>query len=72
MECSRRENFPMSERMRKESKVFLLEKLLPTVKRWENKDWARPVPAAAVIPAVQIATAFIRSKTFVARDESFL
>ena len=72
MECSRRENFPMSERMRKGSKVFLLEKLLLTIKRWENKDWVRPVPAAAVIPAVQIAIAFIRSKTFVACSVSSL
>ena len=56
----------MSDRMRKESKVFLLEKLLLTIKRWENKDWARLVPAAAVIPAVQVAATFIRSKTFVA------
>ena len=57
----------MPARVRKESGVlFFLEQLLSTAKRWRNKDWARLVPAAAVIPAVQVATIFIRSKAFVA------
>ena len=57
----------------KQARVFLLlEKLLSAVKRLTNKDWARPVPAAAVIPAVQVASTFIGSKTFVACFVSFL
>ncbi len=57
----------MSERMKEESKVLLnFERLLSTLKRWANKDWARLVPAAAVIPAVRVVATFIRSKTFVA------
>ncbi len=47
-------------------------KLLLVVKRQANKDWERPVPAAAVIPAVQVAATIIRSKTFVASLVSFL
>lgn len=63
----------MSARMIKVSKVFLfLEELFFCVKSKRNKDWARLVPAAAVIPAVRVATAFIRFKEFVARPESFL
>ena len=51
----------------KQARVFLLfEKLLSAVKRLTNKDWVRPVPAAAVIPAVQVAAIFIGSKTSVA------
>ncbi len=42
--------------------MFLLKKLLSVVKRQTNKDWARPVPAAAVIPAVRVASTFIGSK----------
>ncbi len=53
-------------------RVFLLEKLLFVVKRQANKDWARPVPAAAVIPAVQVVSTFIGSKTFVACFASLL
>ena len=57
----------------KQARVFLLsEKLLSAVKRQTNKDWARPVPAAAVIPAVQVASTFIESKTFVACFTSLL
>ncbi len=56
----------------KQARVFLIKKLLPTVKRLENKDWARPVPAAAVIPAVQVAATFIGSKTSVACFVSLL
>ena len=52
--------------------VSLFEKLLPAVKRLANKDWARPVPAAAVIPAVQVAANIIGSKTSVACLISFL
>jgi len=51
---------------------FLMEKLLPAVKRLANKDWARPVPAAAVIPAVQVAATIIGSKTSVACFVSLL
>ena len=53
-------------RDRASQSVYLFDKLLPAVKRLANKDWARPVPAAAVIPAVQVATNFIGSKTSVA------
>ena len=48
------------------------EKLLFVVKRQMNKDWARSVPAAAVIPTVQVVSTFIGSKTFVACLESLL
>ncbi len=56
------------------TRVFLIinEELLSVVKRQMNKDWERPVPAAAVIPAVQVATLIIGSKTSVARLVSFL
>ena len=37
-----------------------------------NKWWARPVPAAAVIPAPQVEIAIIGSKEFVAGLISFL
>ncbi len=40
--------------------------LLPRVSILENKWWARPVPAAAVIPAPQVAIAIIGPKAFVA------
>ncbi len=46
--------------------VSHIEKLLLAVKRLLNKDWARLVPAAAVIPAAQVAAIFIGSKAFVA------
>ena len=46
--------------------MLLIEKLLPSVKSLANKDWARLVPAAAVILAVQVAATFIGSKTSVA------
>ena len=52
--------------------LFLNEKLLRTVKRYENKGWARSVPAAAVIPTAQVGLAIIGSKTFVAGFISFL
>jgi hypothetical protein len=51
---------------------FLMEKLLSVIKRQTNKDWERPVPAAAVIPAVQVAATIIGSKTSVACLVSFL
>ncbi len=54
------------------ARVFFYEKLLSAVKMQTNKDWARPVPAAAVIPAVQVASTFIGSKTSVACFVSFL
>ena len=57
----------------KQARVFLLiEKLLSAAKRQTNKDWARPVPAAAVIPAVQVAAIIIGSKTSVACFASLL
>ncbi len=46
--------------------AFLFERLFLDVKTRENKDWERLVPAAAVIPAVQVASIFIGSKTSVA------
>ncbi len=51
---------------------FIFEKLLSVAKRQMNKDWERPVPAAAVIPAVQVAALIIGSKTSVACLVSFL
>ncbi len=51
---------------------FIFEKLLSVVKRQMNKDWERPVPAAAVIPAVRVAALIIGSKTSVACLVSFL
>ena len=57
----------------KQVRVFLFfEKLLSAVKRLTNKDWERPVPAAAVIPAVQVAAIIIGSKTSVACSISLL
>jgi len=57
----------------KQAKVFsLLRKLFSCVKSKKNKDWERLVPAAAVIPAVQVATRFIGPKAFVAGQESSL
>ena len=40
--------------------------LFCTLRRYRNKSWARPVPAAAVIPAAQVMTDFIGPKAFVA------
>ena len=40
--------------------------LLPRVNSLANKWWERPVPAAAVIPAPQVAITIIGSKAFVA------
>ena len=63
----------MRESVTKQARVFLLiEKLLSAVKRQTNKDWARPVPAAAVIPAVQVAATIIGSKISVACFVSLL
>ena len=59
--------------VKERARVFLIfEKLLFVVKRQTNKDWERPVPAAAVIPAVQVAATIIGSKTSVACLVSFL
>ncbi len=52
--------------------MLLIEELLLNVKSLANKDWARRVPAAAVILAVQVATIIIGSKTSVACRVSFL
>ncbi len=63
----------MHESVTERARVFLLlKKLLFVVKRQTNKDWERPVPAAAVIPAVQVAALIIGSKTSVACLVSFL
>ncbi len=63
----------MHESVIERTRVFvLIDKLLSTLNRWMNKDWERPVPAAAVIPAVQVAATFIGSKTSVACLISFL
>ena len=43
-----------------------IETLLWDVESLTNKDWERLVPAAAVIPAVQVAATFVGSKTSVA------
>ena len=56
----------MRESVTERIRVFLFEKLLYAAKKHANKDWARLVPAAAVIPAVRVVATFIRSKTFVA------
>ena len=53
-------------RDRASQSAFLHETLLFAVKRQTNKDWVRRVPAAAVIPAVQVAAIFIGSKISVA------
>ena len=53
--------------------MFLkIEKLLSAVKMLKNKDWTRLVPAAAVIPTVQVAATIIGSKTSVACFVSLL
>jgi hypothetical protein len=62
----------MRESVTVRARVLLKEKLLPNVKSLANKDWARLVPAAAVILAVQVAAIFIGSKTSVACQVSFL
>ena len=54
----------VTERARVLKNIIL--KLLRDVKSRVNKDWARLVPAAAVIPAVQVAATIIGSKTSVA------
>ena len=41
-------------------------RLLLSVRNLANKWWARPVPAAAVIPAPQVEITIIESKAFVA------
>ncbi len=41
-------------------------KLLLNVRSLANKEWARPVPAAAVIPALRVVIMFIGPKAFVA------
>ena len=72
-ECSRREFSAMPARVTERARVFSRKReLLYCVKSSTNKDWARLVPAAAVIPAVQVVATFTGSKTFVARRESFL
>ena len=60
----------VTERARVLKNIIL--KLLRDVKSRVNKDWARLVPAAAVIPAVQVAATFVGSKTSVACLSSLL
>ena len=45
--------------------MLLIEELLLNVKSLANKDWARPVPAAAVKPSLRVADVFIGPKTSV-------
>ena len=52
--------------------AYVLHRLLSSVKSLENKEWARPVPAAAVTPALQVAIVFIGPKASVAGLISFL
>lgn len=40
--------------------------LLPRASTLANKEWVRPVPAAAVIPALRVATTFTGPKASVA------
>ena len=56
----------MLERVIKSTRVFSFRKLLSAVKRQMNKDWARPVPAAAVIPAARVVATITGLKAFVA------
>ena len=67
-----RKFFNARKREKANQSAFFFRTLLFAVKRQMNKEWARLVPAAAVIPALQVAATFIRSKTFVARRKSFL
>ena len=62
----------MRESVTEQARVFVLDELLPDAKSLANKDWVRRVPAAAVIPAVQVAAIIIGYKTSVACLVSFL
>ena len=46
--------------------AHVLHGLLPSVNSLANKGWARPVAAAAVIPAPRVVVVFIGPKAFVA------
>ena len=46
--------------------LVIYYRLLPSVDSLANKGWARPVAAAAVIPAPQVVVAFIGPKASVA------
>ena len=50
----------------------VMRQLLSSVKSSANKWWARPVPAAAVIPAPRVVAAFIGPKASVAGLVSLL
>ena len=64
---SRRETSAMHESATGGPQVPLLTGwLFLSVKSFENKSWARPVPAAAVTPAAQVVAIFIGPKAFVA------
>ena len=62
----------MRESVKERARVFINDELLPNAKSLANKDWVRRVPAAAVIPAVQVAAIIIGSKTSVACFVSLL
>ena len=52
--------------------IALRNSFFRVLKARRISEWARPVPAAAVIPAPQVALAFIGSKASVAGSLSFL
>ena len=52
--------------------AYALHRLLPRLNLLANKWWERLVPAAAVTPAPQVATAIIGPKAFVAGPVSLL
>ena len=52
-------------------RVGVMRQLLLSVSSLANKGWARPVPAAAVIPAPQVVVTFIGPKASVAGQLSF-
>ena len=52
--------------------VAFLRNLLTNVKSWRNKVWASPVPAAAVIRADLVVSAYIGLKALVAGLVSLL
>ena len=63
----------MHESVIRELQVIMREHiLLPSVNSLANKDWVRPVPAAAVIRAVRVVSANIGLKASVAGLVSFL
>ncbi len=47
-------------------RAYVIHRLLYSVNNYTNKGWERPVPAAAVTPAPQVAIVFIGPKASVA------